>query len=177
MPQNIEIKARVPESDFESVRQIASELSDTDPEILVQVDTFFSVPNERLKLREFADGSAELIAYSRSDQSAAKLSSYIRTPVSDPDALKRSLIQTVGLRGVVKKRRELFLVGPTRIHLDEVDGLGKFIELEVVLADDGSREDGVKIADHLSEKLGIARGWLVSCAYIDLLLGNDVLSS
>lgn len=177
MAENIEIKARIPADQLDQIRCIATELADQPVELLIQTDTFFAVPQQRLKLREFDDGSAELIAYSRSDQPGPKLSSYLRSSVPEPAVLKDSLVRTVGLRGIVKKRRELFLVGQTRIHLDQVEGLGTFLELEVVLNETDSRDCGEVTATEFREKLGLQPEWLISCAYIDLLESNQILTS
>jgi len=67
------------------------------------------------------------------------------------------------------KRRTLYLIGQTRVHLDEVQGLGDFAELEVVLQPHEAVSDGVAIMHGLMDKLGILPGQLVADAYIDLL--------
>jgi len=79
------------------------------------------------------------------------------------------LSNALGVRGVVRKRRTLFLVGQTRIHLDEVENLGLFVEIEVVLSLQQTVSEGVHIAEEIMEKLGISRDDLVEKAYIDLL--------
>ena len=121
------------------------------------------------KLREFADGGGELIAYRRSDTTGPKCSHYRVVPVADPRALDDALGLVPGRRGVVRKRRELFLAGQTRIHLDEVDGLGAFIELEVVLEEGQPESRGGEIARGVLEALGVSDRQLVADAYIDLL--------
>lgn len=176
MAQNIEIKAKLTDAQFEALFKKVSELVSQD-RVLLQTDTFFAVPNQRLKLREFEDGTAELIAYSRDDQEGPKLSDYIRTPIADPNLLKTSLRRTIGISGVVRKRRDLFLYGQTRIHLDDVEGLGKFVELEVVLDEDQSHEDGTAIADQLTTLLEIQPESFISVAYIDLIQNSAVHSS
>jgi len=75
----------------------------------------------------------------------------------------------LGVRGVVKKKRRLFLVGQTRVHLDEVDGLGHFVELEVVLRVNQSEEQGRKIAQELMRQLEISESDLLSGAYVDMI--------
>ena len=67
------------------------------------------------------------------------------------------------------KHRTLYLIGKTRVHLDRVEGLGDFMELEVVLADNESTESGVKVANELLRKLGIPPDHLIEGAYVDLL--------
>ncbi|MBK7190771.1 MAG: class IV adenylate cyclase [bacterium] len=96
----------------------------------------------RLKLRAFAEGHGELIYYRRADAVGPKESFYTIAPVEDPDALRRALTLALGAVGRVRKRRTLYLVGRTRVHLDRVEGLGEFLELEVVLLDDETAEVG-----------------------------------
>jgi len=165
--RNIEIKAR--SSDVASQQRIASRLADSAPVLLEQEDTFFHVPRGRLKLRAFGDGTGELIEYERVDSPEAKQSTYIRSPVYEPHSLKAALAAALGVRAVLKKRRMLFLTDQTRIHLDEVEGLGWFVELEVVLGPDQSETEGRAIADRLMSELGIQASDLVAGAYVDLL--------
>jgi len=165
--RNVEIKAAV--SDLEAVRAKAAALAGDAPQLLNQRDTFFVVPNGRLKVRAFQDGSGELIAYDRADDDGPRLSTYSRIECRDAAALADALARALPVRGVVSKRRELFLVGRTRIHLDRVDGLGSFVELEVALAAGESLEAGRLEALKLLDDLAIEATDLVPHAYIDLL--------
>ncbi|MCI0614580.1 class IV adenylate cyclase, partial [bacterium] len=129
MPSNIEIKARV--RDFDEIRQHAEKLSDLPLQIISQEDTFFNTERGRLKLRILAPDHAQLIYYLRSDQEGPKRSDYHIFETPDPENLKHVLSLAYGIRGVVKKTRYLYIVGQTRVHLDDVEGLGQFMELEV----------------------------------------------
>ncbi len=169
MASNIEIKAKLPESQFDRILREAAGMATQPPAVLRQRDTFFNVPHGRLKLREFDCGQAELIAYFREDQEQPTLSSYSRTAVEDPRELERMLSRMLGVRGVVQKRRDLFLVQSTRIHLDTVSNLGRFLEIEVLLDDPFSDQDGQAAAEALMSRLAIDRRWLISRAYVDLL--------
>src|SRR5262245_25149106 len=133
MARNVEIKARI--TSIDAVLPRARALAAGEPELIIQDDTFFAVPHGRLKLREFADGSAELIHYQRADGTGARLSDYVRTPLPSPSSARDALERALGAAGRVRKRRLLLLAGQTRIHLDRVEGLGDFVELEVVLRD------------------------------------------
>ena len=73
------------------------------------------------------------------------------------------------IEGIVRKKRHLFLVGQTRIHIDEVEGLGSFLELEVVLQEGQEAEEGMAIATSLMDKLRVKKKDLVAGAYIDLI--------
>jgi adenylate cyclase class IV len=168
VPRNIEIKARLPGC-VEDLLPRARQLADGDALILEQDDTFFDVPHGRLKLRQFADGSAELIHYQRADAQEAKASDYVIAAVPDPAALRLALGRALGLRGRVVKRRWLLLAGSTRIHLDRVQGLGDCMELEVVLQDGQSDEAGAAVAEQLMHDLGLGSAPRLSGAYLDLL--------
>jgi len=167
LSRNVEIKAAV--ATLNAVRQAALPRASGPPETIAQIDTFFVVRHGRLKVRQFADGSGELIAYRRKDQSGPKVSSYSIVPTDDAAALVEILAKLAPIRGRVVKSRELFLIGRTRVHLDEVDSLGSFVELEVVLNNDEPAESGTQEAHELMERLGIPRDSLVPDAYIDLL--------
>jgi adenylate cyclase class IV len=167
MPRNIEIKARI--ASVETLRPRAEALAGAPAQLIVQDDSFFEVPHGRLKLREFADGSAELIHYHRPDGLEAKASDYVRVPVPEPAALREALARACGLRGRVRKQRWLCLVGATRIHLDRVAGLGDFMELEVVLQEGQSDAEGQAVAEGLMAQLGLAEAERLAGAYLDLL--------
>jgi predicted adenylyl cyclase CyaB len=167
MARNTEIKARV--HDPVALEGRTRAIADHGPELLQQDDTFFHCVRGRLKLREFADGCAELIAYERPDAQGPKTSDYIVTPVPEPSAMREALMRSNGLRGRVRKQRTLYLAGQTRVHLDHVEGLGHFMELEVVLHPDQSADDGRAIARALMQQLGIPASALVAGAYIDLI--------
>lgn len=167
MPANIEIKARV--DDFEGLQNIATKLSDTECQVIPQEDIFFYCPSGRLKLRKLAPDHGQLIFYQRPDTTGPKHSEYKIYETSDPGNLKLILSEAFGIRGVVTKTRYLYLVGQTRIHLDDVVGLGKFLELEVVLKPGQSDADGQAIARRLMEQLGVETGHLLDSAYMDLL--------
>jgi predicted adenylyl cyclase CyaB len=167
MARNVEIKARV--VDLETVRRHACALTQAPAEVISQIDTFFVVPKGRLKVRQFADGSGELIAYDRADHAGPKESSYTVASTDDARALCDALGRALHVRGRVVKRRELFLVGRTRVHLDVVEQLGAFVELEVVLRDGEPTEAGEREAHELMRRLGIENECLVPTAYIDLL--------
>jgi predicted adenylyl cyclase CyaB len=170
MPTNIEIKALL--TDRAAAGAIAARLSDKGPEIIHQDDFFFACNGARLKLRIFSADRGELIRYERADTGEARMSSYAIARTSDPRALLQILSADLGVIGVVKKKRTLYLVGQTRIHIDEVEGLGDFLELEVVLHPGQSESEGIEIADNLMRMLGIDPKQLVGKAYVDLLAGQ-----
>ena len=167
MAANIEIKARV--SDMAQVQALAELLSDTPRTILNQEDVFFNTPQGRLKLRILSPQVGELIYYTRMNTAGPKRSDYAISRTAEPQVLKAVLAAAWGIRGEVRKRRYLYLVEQTRIHLDDVAGLGTFLELEVVLQPGQSDLAGQVIADDLMRKLEISPADLIDVAYIDLL--------
>jgi adenylate cyclase class IV len=182
MARNIELKLRLPdEAALEAVARRALALAGAAPgavpERIDQDDTFFAVPQGRLKLRRFADGRGELIHYARGDTPAAKASDYVRAPLADAaacDALQAALERALGgSAGRVVKRRGLVIVDrdgfSTRVHLDRVAGLGAFVELEVVLRDGQTDAAGAAHAEALLAALGLADAPREAGAYRDLL--------
>lgn len=167
MPSNIEIKARV--RNFEEIRRRAEGLSDTPVDVISQEDIFFNTPQGRLKLRIFSNDRGQLIYYIRPDQEGPKRSDYHIFHAADPASLRRVLELAYGIRGVVRKTRYLYLIGQTRVHLDDVEGLGQFVELEVVMQEGQSDTEGQAIAEGLMANLGIEKNDLLEGAYIDLL--------
>ncbi|HUI89139.1 MAG TPA: class IV adenylate cyclase [Anaerolineales bacterium] len=167
MPTNIEIKARV--RDPHELKRRAEAMSDSPLQVIPQEDTFFVTAKGRLKLRVLAPDQAQLVYYERPDQGGPKRSDYFIFNTNDPENLKAALSLALGVRGVVRKTRYLYMVGQTRVHLDDVEGLGQFMELEVVLRDDQSDAEGQTIASELMKKLGIEPTDLIDGAYMDLL--------
>jgi predicted adenylyl cyclase CyaB len=161
MARNIEIKAHIEDR--------AAAIADEGPVEIAQDDTFFECRSGRLKLRAFSGTEGELIFYRRADAAGPKESFYIRTPTSSPDTLREALTLAYGETGRVRKRRTLFMVGRTRIHLDVVEQLGCFLELEVVLHEGEAAESGVREAEDLMQRLGIQPSQLIQRAYVDLL--------
>lgn len=171
MARNVEIKARI--ESVEALTQRAAALADQGPIELIQDDTFFTCSNGRLKLRVFSATDGQLIFYQRPDQAGPKESFFLVSPTSSPDTLREALTLAYGQAGRVRKHRTLFLAGRTRIHLDRVEDLGHFLELEVVMADGEPSEAGVAIAHDLLTKLGISPTRLIDRAYVDLLRDSE----
>ena len=167
MAANIEIKARV--DDFEALKSRAESISDQPLEIIPQEDIFFNTEKGRLKLRVLAPDLGYLIYYERPDQDGPKRSDYHLAKTNDPENLKTALSLALGIRGEVKKTRYLYMVGQTRIHLDEVKDLGHFMELEVVMREDQNDAEGQAIAEDLMRRLGVREDALLEGAYMDLL--------
>jgi predicted adenylyl cyclase CyaB len=167
MPANIEIKAHV--RDLGELRRRSEALSDTPVQVIPQEDTFFHTSRGRLKLRQLGPDLAQLVYYERPDQEGPKRSNYTIFETRDPTGLKTALSLALGVRGVVRKKRYLYLAGQTRIHLDDVEGLGPFMELEVVLREGQSEVEGQTIAEDLMDRLGVRQEDLLEGAYMDML--------
>jgi predicted adenylyl cyclase CyaB len=165
--RNIEIKARAPE--LSAIAKRAALLSQSGPTEIFQDDTFFKCPNGRLKLRTFSSTNGQLIFYQRSDVAGPKESFYVLSQTQEPDTMRDALTHAYGQVGRVIKNRTLYLIGQTRVHLDQVNDLGDFVELEVVLADGQTAEHGVAIANEVMAQLGIDSSQWVTGAYLDLL--------
>lgn len=172
---NVELKARDLDPDATIARCVA--LGAEDRGELVQRDTYFAARHGRLKLRQSEQGGDELIAYRRADADEPTESTYARAAVTEADALQEALEAALDTVVVVAKRRRLFVWQNVRIHLDDVAGLGAFIELEAIVAPDGSDlgDARAKVAS-LRDELTIGDDALVAQGYSDLLLdGPQVL--
>lgn len=170
--RNVELKARDPEP--ERTLRAALALGARDHGVLRQRDTYFAARDGRLKLREETapDGTAraQLIAYDRADEAAARLSAYHLVDVGDPAALTAALHAAHGISVVVDKRRRLLLADAVRIHLDEVAGLGAFVELEAIAAADSDLAREHERLAGLREALGITDARVTPHGYAALLL-------
>jgi predicted adenylyl cyclase CyaB len=165
--RNIELKVRVDE--LEGVCARLRAIGARADSVLVQTDTYFAVSHGRLKLREQWPGGAQLIAYHRPAESMVRVSEYVIASIEDPAAVKRVLAHSPGVLAIVRKRRELWLYRCTRIHLDEVEDLGYFVELETVIRD---LPDELAQAEfeHVVSELALGELESFTGSYADLLL-------
>jgi len=171
--RNIELKARC--ADLAAAHAAALGAGAVPVRTMRQVDTYFNVQRGRLKLREIDDTRAELIQYDRSDLAEARASDYRLVPVSDAQEMKASLAAALGVSREVRKRRELLMYHNVRIHLDEVEGLGTFIEFEAVV---GPEADEVISRERLSEiqkAMGVRSADYLAHSYSDLLESTSIL--
>jgi predicted adenylyl cyclase CyaB len=165
--RNVEIKARI--SSVEALVPRVAALADQGPVEIEQDDTFFVCERGRIKLRALSATEGQLIFYRRANQAGPKESRFVISPTASPDSLRDALTLAYGSAGRVRKHRTLYLVGRTRVHLDRVESLGHFLELEVVLAEGEGPDAGVKEARALMAALGLADDQLIDGAYVDLL--------
>ena len=167
MGRNVEIKARV--HDRESCIRRARLLADRPPQVDGQEDVFFPCPAGRLKLRILSPEEGYLIFYERPDVAGPKTSRYSIVPTSEPERTLRILKSAYGIRAVVRKTRHLFVSGRTRIHIDSVENLGDFLELEVVLEEAEDEAQAESEARSLMRALKVDESSLIEAAYVDLL--------
>src|SRR5574337_193552 len=132
---NVELKARC--EDLGTLRERCESLGAEGQEPERQIDTYFCVTSGRLKLRESLESGAELIYYLRDDVAGAQESHYERYRIEDAEGLKAMLAKALGVSVLVAKRRETFVLGNVRIHLDKVQGLGSFVELHGTIDEPG----------------------------------------
>ncbi len=167
MPLNLELKASIPsvESARESARLCGAEFRG----ILLQTDTYFCVLRGRLKVREISDDGAELIYYERAEETLERWSTYSTVTIPEPALLKQQLSSALGVLVVVKKKRELFLFEGTRIHIDDVEGLGCFLEFEVPVHDE---QDATRQMKFLRERFAIREDSIFTPSYSDLILAK-----
>jgi len=167
--RNIELKARL--TDLDRARRIATGLAAQRLEPQHQIDTYFHCRSGRLKLREIDGLTGQLIWYKRPDREGLKASDYHLVAISDAEGLKVALAGALGIRSVVEKRREIFLWRSVRIHLDEVIGLGAFLEFEAVLGPKVDETVGHAQVEELIGRFGIRPVDLISGSYGDMASG------
>ncbi len=165
---NVEIKAICTKPEF--VRSYLSscnaEFRGTDH----QTDTYFNVRNGRLKLRE-GNIETNLIYYQRTDQEGPKESNFNLVAVSDANGLREVLTQSNGIKVIVRKKREIYYIENVKFHIDEVPGLGSFVEIEAgnILAEK-TREQLLEQCNFYMKELGIVERDLIHHSYSDMLL-------
>lgn len=167
--RNLELKAN--DRDPGRSREICEGLGAENRGILLQEDTYFSVPRGRLKLRREKGSPSQLIAYERPDGSGQRESRYRIVEVEDDQGLEAALAGALGIKAVVRKARQLFTYEGVRIHLDRVDDLGCFIELEGVAPEDTPLACFEVLFADLRRELGIQDADLVGGSYCDLVSG------
>jgi adenylate cyclase, class 2 len=165
--RNVELKAH----DLDPPRslRVCLGLGAEDCGWLHQRDTYFRVPSARLKLRE-QNGTAEMIYYERRDVATERESHYQIATVGDANAMKKAMAAKFGVLVVVEKARHLLLRRTIRVHLDEVRGLGSFIELEAVTEPDSEPSGEYRNIAELRKALGITDARVLAGGYSDELL-------
>jgi adenylate cyclase, class 2 len=162
--RNIELKARDLEPDRSL--EICRALGAVDQGVIRQLDTYFDVRQGGLKLRVQSPGPPHLIQFQRPDRPEQRQSSYRIVVVEDADTARAALATALGIVGVVVKRRHLFLWKRVRIHLDEVDGLGHFIELEAVAPVQSDLTAEHRLIAELRERFAITDDRLCATGYL-----------
>lgn len=165
---NVEIKAKCP--DQERIRKVLAENNATTKGTDHQIDTYFSVPNGRLKLRE---GNIEnaLIHYQRTNQEGPKQSEVTLFECANGPALKAVLGKALPILAIVDKKREIYFIGNIKFHIDNVEGLGTFVEIEAIDI------DGILGKDKLHEQctyyldlFQITESDLIAESYSDMVM-------
>jgi adenylate cyclase, class 2 len=166
--QNLELKARY--DDLDRARQLAEELGAIQQWTRSQIDTYFHAPQGKLKLREVDGQAAELIAYQRSASVQVRPSDYMIFSTDKADSLKSVLTMTMGIDRIVSKVRSLYLYRHVRIHLDQVQRLGSFIEFEAVISTSEEIEPSHLLLDDWVKRFAIKDADRVAVGYYELLI-------
>ncbi|MFO7578004.1 MAG: class IV adenylate cyclase, partial [Pelovirga sp.] len=135
---------------------------------LSQDDVFFNCTEGRFKLRILSENWGELIFYRRADQQGPSESTYFISPTDSPGTLFKVLSEACGCVEWVRKKRILYHVGRSRIHLDQVEALGSFLEIETVLSEEETVATGMREMSDLLDVLGIQTTDLIAGSYLDL---------
>ena len=176
MNRNVEIKVQLSDFNktFNHLKDLCKNQKIREVSTIYQIDTFFNSDNGRLKIRQFNDNQGEVIWYNREDTIYAKLSEYIKIELGEKSLknFKEVLSRSNGVTTEIINERILFMCGQTRIHFDNVEDLGYYLELEVVLSNEQSVEYGKSIANEILLLLELEKDPLIDCAYVDLLISK-----
>jgi len=167
MAQNLEIKARY--EDLALARQKIQQLNADFMAREEQTDIFYRVAKGRLKMRIINGEKAVVIPYLREDANNARLSAYTLLPVNEIHKTEELLAHILGVTAVVRKKREIYLYQNVRIHLDDVQHLGCFMEFEAVQEASSAKQNDRQKVTFLMEHFGINQADVVAVAYVDLL--------
>lgn len=170
MARNIEFKASI--TDYDDMVCKVQRLTKKSPEFIEQKDVFYITSNGRLKLRSSSESSPELIYYLRKDTQLPKLSRYYRFSVKHYSLIYNLFNHILGVKGVVQKKRCVFLKDNVRFHIDKVNHLGDFMEIEYIMKKTESRERALDTVTKMMEALGIKKEMLINCSYGDLILNK-----
>lgn len=163
--KNVEFKCELRDPDLAAA--VCRQLGATHVATLNQTDTYFRIADGRLKKRECPGEPAEWIFYARDDASAPKISQFMI--YSEEEARSRFGERPLPVWIVVRKRRELYMLGGVRIHLDTVEGLGSFLEFEALVSRNQTVPQRRAEVDKLRAAFGPALGEAIACGYSDLL--------
>lgn len=164
---NLEVKARL--RDARETRKRIQRYATQRVGVQQQTDTYFHCRQGRLKLREIRGQAAQLIWYQRADVANPKTSRYLLAEITDPETVRAALSGALGVRQTIRKRREIFLYRYVRIHLDQVESLGDFLELEAVLDASGDLDAAERLVADLLERSGVTPEDLLQSSYGDML--------
>jgi predicted adenylyl cyclase CyaB len=168
MKRNLEIKAYA--RDLSKKRQIIRDLSAIHEEDQIQEDIFFFVPKGKLKLRILGKNLGKLIYYEKHGSSEYQNTQYILVLTEEPETLKALLQSVLKHQGIVRKKRIIYKMGDTRIHFDQVEGLGDFIEIECPVRPSQVENEAEIIMKDLMNRLKISKKDMLDKSYIDLIL-------
>ena len=166
MPTNLELKARF--SSPLNAQRIARGLHARRIGILKQRDVYYCVPKGRVKLRTVVSGKSELIVYRRADARSSRYSDYLVIPLSAPKTTNQLCTTLFGVLVEVRKTRLLYLYENARIHIDKVEGLGSFVEFEVIVQ--RGKQQARLLMKKLIEAFKISPDNILGVSYSDLLL-------
>lgn len=162
---NLEFKAEL--RDVAVARGIARSLHAAWIAEVQQVDTYYRVPSGRLKKREQFGEPVEMIHYERPNRSSPKLSKF--EIYTEEQARERFGSTPLPVWTIVRKTREIFVLNHTRIHLDRVEGLGNFLELESIVSKQHDQSKCALDIAKLRQAFGPVLGEAIDCSYSDLL--------
>lgn len=167
--KNLELKFKC--KDFIHALKAVKKLSALNRGVLKQTDVYFGIKPGRLKLRTINKTEHQLIYYKRANIKGSKVSNYYIENITHPERVKNILESIYGIKAVVIKKRRLYLFKNCRIHLDEVKGLGKFIEFEIVCLNYTDEQNAPRLMDFMKREFNVKINNIIKQSYSDLMIG------
>lgn len=170
MPLNFEFKAKI--KNINNIKKIIEKIQARYLETLQQIDTYYNTKHGRLKIREINNIISQLIYYNRDEEKEFRWSEYQVYDVSQVSILKNILEKSLGIKGVVNKKREVYILENCRIHVDDVAELGNFVEFEY-MASDPSKNNAYEFISRLKAEFSGDIQEIHKNSYIDILLKQE----
>lgn len=165
---NIEIKA--PCNNPDKIRKILQSKNAEFKGIDHQIDTYFIVPEGRLKLRQ---GNIEnsLIFYKREERKGIKTSNVelVKLDSKQAQSTKNLLSLSNGIFKIVDKKREIYFIDNVKFHLDKIESLGTFVEIEAINFQGQSKETLTEQCAYYLQLFGIDSTDCIDASYSDLV--------
>jgi predicted adenylyl cyclase CyaB len=166
--KNFEIKCRI--SNLSAIKEKLSSDRNYKYSVEKQRDIYYNVKSGRLKLRIINEKNSDLIYYNRKEKNSERVSNFVISSTLNFRELNFIMTEQFKVMVIVNKKREIFVKDNIRIHLDTVNKLGKFLEIEIMFKDLNKAK---KLMEELKEMLNLNSKDFIKSSYSDLLINKN----